>query len=254
MKALAIGIVALTGVVGWIIASRPEVPAPPIRREELVAMPASSSTVPVTYTPRTASSTIPAMMMPDEREAWKPARATVFWVGEGEDDDNGFIHNRSSAWDVDWEKHFGGYDDPECRNGYHPCGFIPKENPFYVALPYNDLNEDGTHKRDPRLPPGRHEQWVSDLKDRWIAVRSGGKTCYAQWEDVGPFGEDDIEYVFGDSVVPLNQRGAQAGIDLSPAMRDCLGVDGLSDVEWGHVDAGDVPDGPWRETLTRPTK
>ncbi len=178
--------------------------------------------------------------------SWKSARATVFWVGEGEGAENGFIHNRSSAWDVDWEKHFGGYDDPECRNGFYPCAFTPKENPFYVALPYNDLFLDGQHKDDPRLPPGPRIRYESDLKNRWIAVKAGEYICYAQWQDVGPFGEDDIEYVFGTAQTPLNRQGERAGIDLSPAMRDCLKVGGLSDVEWRHVDTNEVLDGPWK--------
>jgi hypothetical protein len=181
---------------------------------------------------------------------WKRARATVFWVGEGEGAENGFIHNRSSAWDVNWQVSYGGYDDPECRNGSYPCGFTPKENPFYVALPYNDLRLDGYHKDDARLPPGPRIRYESDLKDRWIAIRANGETCFAQWEDVGPFGEDDIEYVFGDAAIPLNSRGERAGIDLSPAVRDCLGVSGLSDVEWRHAAQSEIPKGPWTRLIT----
>ncbi len=188
---------------------------------------------------------------PTEADVWKRARATVFWVGEAEDDDNGFIHNRSSAWDADWEQHFGGYDDPNCRNGFLPCGFTPHENPFYVALPFNDIAEDGMHKIDIRIPTRERRQWVSELKNRWIAVQSGMTVCYAQWQDVGPFGEDDIEYVFGTTQKPINTQGVGAGIDLSPAVRDCLGVDGLSDVLWRHVEARDVPPGPWLTIVTR---
>jgi hypothetical protein len=187
----------------------------------------------------------------DASLVWKPARATVFWVGEAASVENGFIHNRSSAWDVEWEAHFGGYDNPECRTGFNPCGFTPRENPFYVALPYNDLNLDGMHKDDPRLPHGERIRYESNLKNRWVAVRAGGKLCYAQWQDVGPFGEDDIEYVFGSERTSLNTQGERAGIDLSPALRDCLGVGGLSDVEWRHVETTAVPDGPWKAVMTQ---
>jgi len=252
MKALAIGIIVLVGFFGWQRIVRHSLEAPIKAEPSLIAhTEPSMESAPASASSTSATSSMAPQKKPDVLYVWKLARATVFWAGEGEGDDNGFIHNRSSAWDVDWEKNFGGYDDPECRDGYRPCGFVPKENPFYVALPYNDLNEDGTHKRDPRLPPGPREQWVSDLKDRWIAVRAGGKICYAQWEDVGPFGEDDIAYVFGDALEPLNQRGERAGIDLSPAARDCLGVGGLSDVEWRHVEASEVPDGPWLVSVTR---
>ena len=40
-----------------------------------------------------------------------------------------------SAWDQNWQENFGGYDDPDRRNGYLPAGFMPTLNPFYIALP-----------------------------------------------------------------------------------------------------------------------
>src|SRR5438874_2455120 len=68
--------------------------------------------------------------------SWKPAIATVFWVGEGPTADNGFIANVKNAWDGEWQAHYGGVDDPHDRCGYWPCSFRPRENPFYIALPY----------------------------------------------------------------------------------------------------------------------
>jgi hypothetical protein len=182
--------------------------------------------------------------------SWKRGVATVFWVGEDEASDNGFIHNRSSAWDVDWEEHFGGVDDPETRCGFEPCGFVPKENPFYIALPYNDL-ERGRKKENAHIIPWNDPSVKkSVVKNRWIAVRSKAKVCYGQWQDVGPFEENDTEYVFGDAETPKNTLGMRAGIDLSPAMRDCLGVGDVSTVEWRHVDDEDVPQGPWTKIVT----
>lgn len=254
MRLFGLAVIVLLGLSGWYLLdmrdSRPLADHAMVKSDQVVSE--KGTTTPETPA---VSTEIPVPPVPDPRTeaSWKPARATVFWVGESEGADNGFIHNRSSAWDVDWEQHFGGYDDPECREGFHPCGFAPNENPFYVALPYNDIAADGGHKKDPRLPKGEDRAWVSDLKDRWIAVRAQGVTCYAQWEDVGPFGEDDIEYVFGDATIPLNAQGERAGIDLSPAVRDCLKVGGLSDVEWRHVEASDVPPGPWREIVTQPS-
>ena len=72
--------------------------------------------------------------------------------------------------------------------------FVPRQNPFYVALPYNDVTR-GRFKPEARLvipwfkqaytEPGR-----SVCKSRWLAIRKGNRTAYAQWEDCGPFRTD----------------------------------------------------------------
>lgn len=185
------------------------------------------------------------------RSAWKKGTATVFWVGEDAGPENDYIHNAASAWDGRWEEHFGGIDDPECRNGYYPCGFTPRENPFYIALPFNDLDDNGRRKASATHIPWNNEQERrSVLKNRWIVVRHGSAVCYAQWQDVGPNHQDDWDYVFEDALRPLNTFGVRAGIDLSPAMRDCLKVGDVSEIEWQHVEAADVPQGPWSEIVT----
>jgi hypothetical protein len=51
-------------------------------------------------------------------------------------------------------------------------------------------------------------------------------------------------------VEPKNKLIKAAGIDLSPAVRDCLHVEPVANVSWRHVDDQDVPDGPWRKTVT----
>lgn len=186
------------------------------------------------------------------RSAWKEAIATVFWVGEGAGSDNGFIHNAASAWDEEWEKSFGGVDDPACRSGSHPCAFTPRENPFYVALPYNDRDDEGREKPEAvRIPwyPGPSEKSI--LKNRWIEVRALDVSCFGQWQDTGPFFDTDFAYVFGDAKNPQNAFGEKAGIDLSPAMRDCLNVAGSSVISWRHVDVTLVPEGPWHTMVTR---
>ncbi|MBA3285845.1 MAG: hypothetical protein H0U27_12410, partial [Nitrosopumilus sp.] len=49
----------------------------------------------------------------------KNITATVFWIGEpvgnGSSEDNTL-----SAWDDEWQKNYGGYDDYVNRNGYYP--------------------------------------------------------------------------------------------------------------------------------------
>lgn len=179
---------------------------------------------------------------------WKRAAASVFWVGEYASEDNGFIHNHASAWDPQWEKHHGGSEDPEA-----PV-FTPLENPFYVALPYNDIAKDGTRKPEsyniPWFPVGGVSPPRSILKNRWVEVRCRQFVAYGQWEDVGPFGEDDWDYVFGAAQDPKNTVQLGAGIDVSPRMAQELHFDGTARVEWRFVAAHEVPDGPWRDIIT----
>lgn len=176
---------------------------------------------------------------------------TVFWVGEGSTSRS--IANVQSAWDSHWEAHFGGVDDPDHRIGSRPARFVPRENPFYFALPYNDF---AGGRRKPHaaatVPWAKERTWgakESMCKNRWIRITHGGRNCYAQWEDVGPFRTDDCAYVFG-SAAPLNQQNHAAGLDISPAVRDYLGLKGMDKADWQFVDARDVPAGPWKETIT----
>lgn len=177
--------------------------------------------------------------------------ATVFWVGEGANSSNDNIHNRSSAWSEDWVKQFGGIDNPDDRCGYSPCSFSPKENMFYFALPYNDYNESGSIRSHDELKvipwfDGKVLEGQSVVKNRWIEIMYNSKKAYAQWEDAGPFGENDTQYVFG-SASPKEKR---AGLDISPATADYLGIKGRDTVSWRFVEAHDVPDGPWKQIIT----
>jgi hypothetical protein len=177
----------------------------------------------------------------------KKIYATMFWVGEDSSDENDYIPNKSSAWDIDWIGNYGGVDNPYERRGYHPVSFTPKENPFYYALPYTEYDDSGLKANAYKIPwsnefvPGN-----SILKNRWAKVIHKNQICYGQWEDVGPFEEDDVDYVFGTNK-PKNKR---AGIDLSPALRTCLRMATNDYVDWQFVDEENVPDGPWKETIT----
>jgi hypothetical protein len=64
---------------------------------------------------------------------------TVFWVGELPTANNP-VPNRASSWDQNWTANYGGYDnpDPATRRDLIPAKFTPRQNPFYIALPYND--------------------------------------------------------------------------------------------------------------------
>ncbi len=175
--------------------------------------------------------------------------STVFWVGEAASEHNP-VPNTASAWDGNWQANFGGYDHPERRDGWLPTGFVPAMNPFYVALPYNDLARGGGHRPEaaeviPWFWRDYRGDGISVCKGRWVAIHSSGKICYAQWEDVGPFEIDHWQYVFGNEG-PRPNRNSNAGIDLSPAVRDFLGLRSGQRVDWRFVDDREVPRGPWR--------
>lgn len=175
--------------------------------------------------------------------------ATVFWVGELPSQNNP-VPNVASAWDVNWQTNFGGYDDPNRRNGYMPADFTPQLNPFYVALPYNDVIKGGVHRPEaseaiPWFWEAYQGDGISVCKGRWVAVHHKGKVCFSQWEDVGPFVVDHWQYVFGKEA-PRANRNQAAGIDLSPAVRDYLGLKSGERVEWRFAEEAEVPKGPWR--------
>jgi hypothetical protein len=178
---------------------------------------------------------------------------TEFWVGEGATSDNDYIANSQSYWDEKWQEHYGGVDSPDSRCGYAPCAFVPKENPFYFALPYGEFDmQTGMLKPSALKIPwykAQSDSTQSILKNRWIEIVHNGKTCYAQWEDVGPYLEDDYSYVFGSSP-PHNTYDVKAGLDLSPATWDCLGMSDNDITSWKFVDYSQVPDGPWKKTVT----
>lgn len=185
------------------------------------------------------------------RFAWRRnVTATVFWVGELPTQHNPTPNTRS-AWDPNWERNFGGVDDPERRIGWLPEAFIPKLNPFYVALPYNDVAPGGLHRAEAaEVVPWFWEKYrgsgISVCKGRWVLIHHRGRVCYAQWEDVGPFETDHWQYVFG-SEAPRANRNQAAGIDVSPAVRDVLELRSGERVEWRFVDDHQVPPGPWRD-------
>jgi hypothetical protein len=176
---------------------------------------------------------------------WKFAIvSTVFWVGET----GSGPANTHSAWDNNWVTSYGGVDDPVRRKGYEPAGFRPLENPFYVALPYCDIQEGRLKAEAAKVVPwliaGFRGPRQSVCKGRWLEIRHGLKACYAQWEDVGPFHTDSAGYVFGDKQPSPNVNHG-AGIDVSPAVRDYLGLGPLDMVDWRFVELAAVPIGPW---------
>jgi hypothetical protein len=182
--------------------------------------------------------------------AWKQAIATtIFWVGEQASPGNP-VANDKSAWDISWISSYGGTDSPnsEDRQNFLPASFIPRQNPFYVALPYNDIDDHHTKPEAAQVIPWFKSSFVRDgqsvCKGRWVAIRHGNKVCYAQWEDVGPFQTDHWQYVFGNER-PRPNRNQDAGLDVSPAVRQYLGLGNIDFCDWKFVDFFHVPIGPW---------
>lgn len=183
---------------------------------------------------------------------YKKTVAILFWIGEEANESNIYTEHKQSAWDSNWQESFGGIDDPVARCGFVPCGFEPKENPFYIALPYYELAGDGTQKDSAQLIPWYKtvQNRKSILKDHWVEIFTSEETvCYAQWEDVGPYGSDDFEYVFGTSS-PNNSVNAKVGIAISPAVSLCLELSPEESLWWRFIDEGAVPEGPWRKRVT----
>ena len=181
---------------------------------------------------------------------WKSnITTTVFWIGEKATVNNP-VSNDKSAWDIDWVSRYGGYDNPNpgARTNFVPRRFQPGLNPFYIALPYNDVQNHHTRPEAATVIPWFKNSFVRDgqsvCKGRWIAVRHGNRVCYAQWEDVGPFASEHWKYVFGNER-PSPNPNRDAGLDVSPAVRDYLGLQGLDTCDWKFVDSHQIPPGPW---------
>jgi len=211
-------------------------------RESVLAMPGLGNT--------TSEGVTDPPWLAKERYPWRTGiNTTTFWVGETPTKRNP-TPNHSSSWDMKWAKNFGGFDDPDNRSGYLPAKFTPQQNPFYVALPYNDVTR-GKHKPEaskiiPWFKEAYEKPGKSVLKGRWIAIRYKGKVAYAQWEDCGPFRTDHWQYVFGDER-PKPNLNKGAGLDVSPAVRDYLGMKSSDVTDWRFVDFDEVPTGPWAQ-------
>lgn len=163
--------------------------------------------------------------------------ASVFWVWEWADASNAYISNAMSAWDWKWEQHFKEWS----------------ENLFYVALPYNDFDENWNRRTNAKNIPWYDNNIKSNesvVKNRWIKVEFNWKTAYGQWEDVWPLLENDFDYVFW-TWKPKNTFGLKAWIDLSPELANEIWLDWSWNVNWSFVDESCVPQWKWKNTITR---
>lgn len=201
--------------------------------------------------------------------------ATSFWVGEIHDPHASDGSQEISTYDSRWMENYGGCDglvvDGHCtteartaENDYFPSAMTPRQNPFYLDLPYDDVNNDEAFARRCDVIPWAYEPGYAGrcgdrnfslMKNRWVEiVGPQGAVCYGQVQDAGPAVYDDARYVFGTR----NERPAStlyhgAGMDVSPALTSCLGfsaLDGTGYVSWRFVSGHEVPAGPWTKIVT----
>jgi hypothetical protein len=202
--------------------------------------------------------------------------ATTFWVGEIFDPNASDGSQVISTYDENWYRNFGGCDgkvaNGDCKtekrvksNGYFPRSMTPKQNPFYLDLPFDDVNDSAAYARRGTVIPWAHDKKyvgkihnrnASLMKNRWVELKKGSHVCYGQIEDAGPGQYNDAAYVFGtNDARPANTRYGGAGMDVSPSLNGCLHfkeLDGDTDkVAWRFVDGSQVPAGPWKTKVTR---
>lgn len=166
----------------------------------------------------------------------------------------------------------------DASNGYFPKSQpAPLENPFYLDLPYDDVNDSAAFQQRCQVIPWaaadnaatgvNHcaDGHYSYMKNHWVQLTGpNGNVCYGQIEDAGPSSGSayhDANYVFGATDArPANTDFSAdstqgAGADVSPALNGCLGfaeLDGSGDhVSWAFVDRANVPAGPWLNVETK---
>ena len=230
--------------------TRPDRPKAAPRAATSTPAHAAPATTAITFAPTLLPAPTTASTVSQDRYPWKrDIVTTTFWIGEKPAKNNP-VPNHASSWDANWARNYGGTDTPDKdgRVDFRPADFVPGQNPFYVALPYNDIQSDG-HKPEaasviPWFKADYRGPGKTVCKGRWIAIRFKERVTYAQWEDCGPFRTDHSSYVFGNER-PKPNLNKGAGLDVSPAVRDYLGMNDTDVTDWKFVDFDEVPPGPW---------
>lgn len=263
---------------------------PPVPASTPAPTPTPTSTPVPTTTPTSTPAPPPG---PGRAYPWHTnIVATTFWVGELFQANAPDGSQVCSTYDSEWALHYSGVksgaagpgtdcegspiggcdgvlakDSLVCTtetrtpdNGWFPKHMTPLENPFYVDLPFDDLNNAAARKQRDQVVPWANDPGVkgsvSYLKNRWVEIiGASGRSCFAQNEDAGPGQYNDARYVFGtDDARPLSKQYNGAGMDASPAVNGCAGfkdLDGDQDrIKWRWVDPANVPDGPWKRIVT----
>lgn len=267
-------------------------------RAATTTTPTATSTKATTSLAATTTSTVQATTTTSTSTTVKPTPgtypwhtkivSTTFWVGELFNANAADGSQVCSTYDSQWALHWSGIDSgqkakagTDCAGatlggcdgvgGWQNCqtesrmppdffpSFTPLQNPFYLDLPFDDLNNSAAKARRctviPWAPtPCSATGNASYMKNRWVQiVGPNGATCYGQVEDAGPGKYNDATYVFGATDArPQSTAFNNAGMDVSPALNGCLGfaeLDGQGDlVNWKFVDV--PPAGPWTKVIT----
>lgn len=185
--------------------------------------------------------------------------ATTFWVGEVFDPEaadgsqvisayEGWRYERSGGCDGVIEDGVCQTEPRSAENGFFPSSMTPKQTPFYLDLPFADVNNVAAFALRGQTPLAQDPGYAGDLenrefsckKNRWVQLQYKGNTCSAQIQDAGPAEYDEFDYVFGDGGTgPKGTKHNDAELNGTQA-----------GVSWRFVDEVDVPDGPWKTIVT----
>ena len=154
---------------------------------------------------------------PDTYPLHKNITATVFWIGEPVG--NGSTENNAvSAYDDRWLEHYGGVDDYSYvrRYPYFPR-FVPRENPFYLDVPYDDFRDDGS----PRPGRMRDVPWAAAESDQIAAATEAEDPVLSAEEPLGqglPHAERDRAHLLrpgrGRRALPLRRCPATSSVPM----------------------------------------
>src|SRR5262249_20982009 len=117
------------------------------------------------------------------------------------------------------------------------------------ALPYNDFTHGQFKPETPLVIAWSNQSYTgagqSACRHRWTSIRKGNRACYAQSEACGRFRTAHFQYSIGTDR-PKPNLNPGSGLDVSPAVRDYLGLAPTDVTDWQFVEVRDVPPGPWR--------
>jgi len=104
---------------------------------------------------------------------------------------------------ANWTGNYGGLDNPDSstRPQRYSGGVYPPPESLLLCACRTTMSMHGQFKPEaPLVIPWFKQAYTgpgqSVCKDRWVAIRKENRTCYAQWEDCGPFRTDHFQYVF----------------------------------------------------------
>ncbi len=130
----------------------------------------------------------------------------------------------------------------------NPGRHVLAPNPFYISLPFDDIAfPEKARAWMPATWLGRSEKGkaISGCRDRWVEIKNAqGLSCFAQWEAVGPQGNDQADYIFGSK----RPNGPGRALGVSPEVARYLHLAGGGITSWRFVEDTEVPMGEWLQS------